>query len=252
MIQLATWAVVLIIFLLILVLSGIKIVYEYERGVKFTLGKYTGIMNPGLRIVIPVLQTWQRVDLRTDIIDVPKQDAITRDNVSVSVNAVLFYKVIKPDQAVLKIEDYYYGVEQVAQTTMRDVIGETTLDEILSSREKISLRIKQLVDKATVPWGMRIESVIIKDIILPGEMKRVMARTAEAERERRAVIINAEGEELASKNISTAANILGKEKGAMHLRTLHSLNDVSSDQTNTITFFVPLDVVSALEGEEWS
>ena len=234
----------------IFLLSSLKIVFSYERGVKFTLGKYTGLMPPGLRIIIPILQKWERVDLRTRVIDVPDQDCITKDNVTVSVNAVLYYRVIEAERAIIKVEQYFYAISQLSQTTMRDVIGEVSLDDLLSKRDQISNRIQQLVDKATDPWGIKIQSVDLKHIELPKSLKRTMAKQAEAERERRAVVIKAEGEKLASVNVSKAATLLGKAKGAMHLRTLQTLNDTSSDQTNTIVFAVPLEVMNALEEQK--
>lgn len=242
---LVTW--VLWVVLIILVLS-IRQINEYERGVKFRLGKYSGIMGPGWRIVIPVFERYVKVDLRTVVVDVPGQESITKDNVSVKVNAVLYYKVSNPEHAVLQVESFHYAVSQLAQTTMRDIVGATTLDELLSQREKISNRIKKLVDEATNPWGIKVESVDLKDIELPTDMKRVMAKEAEAEREKRAVVIKAEGEVMAAKNMSKAAAMLSKSDGALHLRTLQSINDLSSDQSNTIIFAVPIEVLKALEG----
>jgi len=241
------WIAVAVIVLL---LASLKIVFSYERGVLFTLGKYSGMINPGLRLVIPVLQTWQRIDLRTRVIDVPDQDCITRDNVSVNVNAVLYYKVKEANKAVIKVEQFIYAISQLAQTTMRDVVGEVTLDDLLSKRDTLSSRIQKIVDTATDPWGIQIQSVDLKHIELPQSMKRTMAKEAEAERERRAVIIKAQGELIASTNVSKAAVILGQAKGAMHLRTLQTLNDTSSDQTNTIVFAVPLEVINAIESHK--
>ena len=228
-------------------LTGLKVVNEYERGVRFTLGKYSGIMSPGLKLVIPILQTWQRVDMRIKAVDVPEQDAITKDNVSVNVNAVLYYKVSAAESAILKVEHFGYAVSQLAQTTMRDVVGEVTLDELLGQRDKLSNRIQQIVDKATDPWGIKVTSVDLKHIELPGEMKRVMGKEAEAERERRAVIIKSKGEVTASTNLAQAANTLGQTSGALHLRTLHSINDISSDKSNTVIFAMPLEILRAFE-----
>jgi len=236
-----------IVFVLLI---SLKIVFAYQRGVLFTLGKYSGIIKPGLRLVIPVIQTWQRIDLRTRVIDVPDQDCITKDNVSVKVNAVLYFRVLHAEKAVIKVEQYMYAISQLAQTTMRDVVGEVSLDDLLSKRDSISQRIQTLVDKATDPWGIKIQSVDLKHIELPQSLKRTMAKEAEAEREKRAVIIQAEGEVVASNNVSKAAHILGSAKGAMHLRSLQTLNDTSSDQTNTIVFAVPLEVINAIETEE--
>ena len=229
-------------------LSSLKIVNEYERGVKFTLGKYAGIMNPGLRLIFPLIQFWRRVDMRVKAVDVPDQDCMTKDNVSVNVNAVLYYKVSNAEKAILEVEMYNYAVSQLSQTTMRDVVGEVTLDKLLGERESISKRIQQIVDKATDQWGIKVESVELKHIELPNDMKRTMAKEAEAEREKRAVIIKAQGEVLAAGNMAKAADMLSKSRGALHLRTLQTLNDVSSDQSNTIIFATPLEVLEAFKG----
>jgi regulator of protease activity HflC (stomatin/prohibitin superfamily) len=238
----------IIVLVIIYVLSGLKVVKEYERGVKFTFGKYTGLMNPGLRIVLPVIQSWERVDLRVKAVDVPDQDCITKDNVSVRVNAVLYFKVAEASRAVLSVENYFYATSQLSQTTMRDVVGEVTLDELLNKREAISKRIQQIVDKATDPWGIKVESVDLKHVELPDNMKRTMAKEAESEREKRAVIIKAEGEVIAAKNMAKAAQTLAQANGALHLRTLQSINDISSDQSNTIVFALPLEILRAFEG----
>lgn len=235
------YAVLFVIFI------SIKIVYEYERGVKFTLGRYSGIMKPGLRFVVPVIQEWRRIDMRTRVIDVPEQDSMTKDNISVRINAVVYYRVVKAEDSVITVEKFEYAISQLSQTTMRNISGEVTLDELLSRREHISERIRKVVDKATDPWGIKVLDVELKDIKLPEDMIRTIARQAEAERERRAVIIKAEGELQASSNLIRAAGILGKAEGAMHLRTLQSLNDVASDQTNTTNFVIPLEIMDAYE-----
>jgi len=240
----------LVVLLILILLASLKVVKQYERGVRFTLGKYTGLMKPGLRLVFPIIQTWERVDMRVKAVDVPDQDCITKDNVSVKVNAVLYFKVADADKAIITVENYFYATSQLSQTTMRDVVGEVTLDELLRERDRISHRIQQIVDKSTDPWGIKVESVELKHIELPDDMKRTMAKEAEAEREKRAVIITAEGEVLAAKNMSKAAEMLSKVPGALHLRTLQSINDISSDQSNTIVFAVPLEVLKAFEG--WS
>jgi regulator of protease activity HflC (stomatin/prohibitin superfamily) len=227
--------------------ASLKIVKEYDRGVRFTLGKYSGIMKPGLRLIIPLIQTWQRVDMRTKAVDVPDQEAMTGDNISVRINAVIYYKVADASKAILEVEHYAYAVSQLAQTTMRNVAGEVELDELLSKRDKVSDKIKDIVDKASDPWGIDVESVDLKDIVLPEEMKRVIGKQAEAEREKRAVIIKAQGEVIASDNLAKAANTLAKSDGALHLRTLQTLNDLSSDQSNTIIFAVPLEILRAFE-----
>lgn len=242
-----TWLIYLAI---VLILSSIKIVYQYERGVKFTLGKFSGLMKPGLRIVIPIFQAWNRIDMRVNVIDVPDQDCITKDNVTVRVNAVLYFKVRHAEHAIIEVEDYIYAVSQLAQTTMRNVVGEVSLDQLLTNRDDISNKIETIVDKATDPWGIKIDAVDLKDVVLPEQMKRTMAKEAEAERERRALIITSDGEKQASQNLMKAAQILGSAKGAIHLRTLQNFNDVASDPTNTIVFAVPIESLGALEGME--
>ena len=231
----------------VIIASTIKIVKQYERGVKFTLGKYSGTMNPGVSIILPFIHSWQKVDIRVKAVDVPDQDCMTRDNVSVNVNAVLYYKISNSEKAILEVEKYNYAVSQLAQTTMRDVVGEVTLDNLLAEREDLSKRIQQIVDKATDPWGIKVISVDLKHIELPNDLKRTMAKEAEAEREKRAVIIKAEGEVIASKNMGKAANILGESPGALHLRTLQTINDISSDQSNTIVFVTPVEILEAFK-----
>ncbi len=227
----------------IFILSGLKVVTQYQKGVKFTLGKYSGIMEPGLRLVIPIIQSWERIDVRTIVADVAEQDAVTKDNVTVLINAVLYYKVMKPEASVMEVEDYHYATRQLAQVTMRNVVGEASLDEVLSQRDKLSGRIQQIVDKATDPWGIKVEAVDLKDVQLPDNMIRVMAKEAEAERERKSVIIKAEGEVTAAKNLAEAASKLSKMPGALHLRTLHSINDLSSDKSNTVVYAVPAELI---------
>jgi regulator of protease activity HflC (stomatin/prohibitin superfamily) len=231
----------------VVILISLKQVNQYERGVKFTMGRFTGIMNPGWRIVIPVFQMFRKVDMRVKAVDVPDQDAITKDNVSLNVNAVLYYKVVSAEKAVLEVENFSYAVSQLAQTTMRDVVGEVSLDELLANRDEISHRIQQIVDAATDPWGIKVVSVDLKHIELPKDMQRTIAKQAEAERERRAVIIKAEGEVIAADNMAKAAGILSGSEGALHLRTLQSINDLSSDQSNTVVLALPIEVLRAIE-----
>jgi len=189
----------------------------------------------------------KKVDIRVKAVDVPDQEAITKDNISVKVNAVIYYKISDAAKAVIEVENFYYAVSQLAQTTMRNAVGEVDLDKLLSSRDEVSERIKLVVDKASDPWGVKVESVELKDINLPEDMKRTIAKQAEAEREKRAVIIKAEGEVIAAENMAKAANILASSQGALHLRTLQTINDVSSDQSNTLVFAVPLEVLRAFE-----
>jgi regulator of protease activity HflC (stomatin/prohibitin superfamily) len=236
---------IIVFFLLV---SSIRQINQYERGVKFTLGKFTSIMAPGWRLVLPVIQSYQKVDVRTKAVDVPDQNAITRDNVSVRVNAVIYYKVSEAEKAIIEVEDFRYAISQYAQTTMRNIVGEVTLDELLSSRDKIADRIREIVDKETDAWGLKVNNVELKDVSLPPELERTIGKQAEAEREKRAVIINSEGELAASENISKAAAMLASNPGAMHLRTLQSINDMSSDQSNTVVYMIPMEVLKALEG----
>ncbi len=234
--------------LLFLLLISLKQINQYQRGVKFTMGRYTGIMRPGWRIVIPIFQTYRKVDMRVKAVDVPDQKAITMDNVSVMVNAVIYYKVASAEKAIIEVEDFRYAISQFAQTTMRNIVGEASLDELLAKRDKIAERIREIVDKETDEWGLKVSNVELKDVSLPEEMERVIAKQAEAEREKRAVIIKAEGEVMAADNMSKAARILAEADGALHLRTLQSINDLSSDQSNTVIFAVPLEVLRAMEG----
>ncbi len=231
-----------------IVLTSIKQVNQYERGVKFMFGKFRFIMNPGWRIVWPVIQSYQRIDIRTKAVDVPDQHAITKDNVPVNVNAVIYYKVVEADKAVLEIQDYQYAIREYAQTTMRNVVGEVTLDELLTSRVVVANRIEELVKVVSASWGLSVTSVELKDVKLPVTMERTIAKQAEAEREKRAVIITSEGEVAASENMAKAAGRLSAVPGALHLRTLQAINDISSDQSNTVVFVLPLEILQALSG----
>ncbi len=235
---------VAIIIILILILRQVN---QYEGGVMFTMGRFVGIKGPGWRIVIPIFQQMRKVDTRVKAVDVPEQKAITKDNIAVGVNAVIYYRVSDVAKAVLEVEDYIYAMSQLAQTTMRNAVGEVELDELLSQRDKISERISKVVDLASDPWGIKVSTVELKDISLPENMERTIAKQAEAEREKRAVIIRAEGEVISAENMAKAAETLAAAPGALHLRTLQSINDISSDQSNTIVFAVPLEVLRALE-----
>jgi regulator of protease activity HflC (stomatin/prohibitin superfamily) len=238
----------IIIAVIVLFLAFIRQVNQYERGVMFTLGKYSGTKQPGWRLVIPIFQMMKKIDMRVKAVDVPDQEAITKDNVSVRVNAVIYYKVSHADKAVIEVEDFFHAVSQMAQTTMRNVVGEVSLDDLLSKRDELSNKIKEIIDRATDPWGIKVDGVDLKDVVLPEEMKRTIAKQAEAEREKRAVIIKAEGEVIAAENMSKAAAILSQNDGALHLRTLQSVNDLSSDQSNTVIFALPLEILRAFEG----
>ncbi len=229
-------------------LISLRQINQYERGVKFTMGRFTSIMNPGWRLVIPVFQTYKNVDMRIKAVDVPDQKAITKDNISVLVNAVIYYKVQDAQRAVIEVENFQYAISQFAQTTMRNIVGEESLDDILANRDKIADRIRQIVDKETDNWGLKVNNVELKDVSLPENMERTIAKQAEAERERRAVIIKAEGEVAAAENMSKAARILAESNGALHLRTLQSINDLSSDQSNTVIFALPIEILRAFDG----
>jgi len=235
-------------FVVLVILFSIKQVNQYERGVKFALGRYRGIMNPGWRLVIPVFQSYRKVDLRLKAVDVPDQETITKDNISTKVNAVIYYKVTAAEKAIIEVENFRYAVSQLAQTTMRNAVGEVDLDDLLSQRDKVAERIRKIVDAATDPWGIKVESVELKDVVLPEEMKRVIGKQAEAEREKRSVIIKAEGEVIAAQNMAKAAGTLSESAGALHLRTLASINDLSSDQSNTVIFALPLEVLKSFSG----
>lgn len=239
--------VVLVIILIIFFLSFLRQINQYQRGVMFTMGKYSGTKKPGWRLVVPIFQQMRKVDMRVKAVDVPNQEAITKDNVSCAINAVIYYKVVDAAKAIIEVENFYYAVSQLAQTTMRNVAGEAELDELLTQRDQISNRIKEIVDKLTDPWGIKVDSVDLKDIVLPEEMKRTMAKQAEAEREKRAVIIKARGEVIAAEDLAKAGAILSKQPASLHLRTLNSLNDISSDQSNTIIFAIPLEILQSFE-----
>jgi regulator of protease activity HflC (stomatin/prohibitin superfamily) len=240
--------VFILLFIFFVLLAVLRQVNQYQRGVMFTMGRFSGIKGPGWRVVIPIFQSMTRIDIRVKAVDVPDQKAITKDNISVGVNAVIYYKVSDASRAVLEVENFFYAVSQLAQTTMRNVIGEVELDELLAERNKISERIRSIIDMATDPWGVKVDNVELKDVVLPSDMERTIAKQAEAERERRAVIIKAEGEVAAAENMAKAAGILAHSPGALHLRTLQSINDMSSDQSNTVIFALPLEVLRALEG----
>jgi regulator of protease activity HflC (stomatin/prohibitin superfamily) len=239
---------IFIVIVLVVAIVCIKQINQYERGVVLTLGRYTGMLEPGWRIIIPVFQSYLKVDIRVKAVDVPDQNAITRDNVSVAVNAVIYYKVSDAAKAILEVEDFRYAISQYAQTTMRNIVGEVTLDELLGGRDRIADRIREIVEKETTSWGLQVNNVELKDVSLPNDMERTIAKQAEAEREKRAVIITSEGELAAATNMAEAARILAETPGALHLRTLQSINDMSSDQSNTVVYMVPVEALKALEG----
>lgn len=235
-------------FVLLFALSAIKILNEYERGVILALGRFWRVKGPGLIFVIPVIQKMFRVDLRTVVMDVPPQDVISRDNVSVHVNAVVYFRVIDPQRAILQVEDFYEATSQLAQTTLRSVLGQHELDEMLAEREKLNADIQKILDEQTVAWGIKVSIVEIKKVDLDESMIRAIARQAEAERERRAKVINAEGEFQAAQKLLQAAQILAQQPQAIQLRYLQTAMDIASDKTNTILFPLPMDLLAGLKG----
>lgn len=235
------------IFVLIFVLR-VKQINQYERGVFFTRGKFTGIKNPGWTLYFPIFQKIEIVDVRTKAVDVPYQEAITKDNIPVRINAVVYYAVIDVSKAILEVQDYHNAISQLAQTTMRNSIGERELDELLQNRSAIAEEIKTELDNKTDKWGIDVSALELKDIVIPEELKRTISKEAEAEREKRAVIIKAEGDKLAADNLSAAARKLAETPGALHLRTLQAINDLSSDQSNTTIWMIPTDALEAVKG----
>lgn len=233
---------VLIVMLVAILGSAIKIVQEYERGVIFRLGRLVGAKGPGIFFIIPMLDRMVKVDLRVVTLDIPSQEAITRDNVTVKVNAVVFYRVIEPSNAIVEVEDYRRATWQIGQTTLRSVLGQSELDELLAHRDKINLTIQQIIDEVTEPWGIKVSQVEVKDVELPPTMQRAMARQAEAEREKRAKVIHAEGEYNASKQLAAAAHVLGAEPAAIQLRYLQTLTEIGLEQNTTVIFPIPIDI----------
>ena len=234
----------LIIFLIILAASAIKILREYERGVIFRLGRLIGAKGPGIFFIIPGVDKMVRISLRLVTLDVPPQDVITRDNVSIKVNAVVYFRVIDPNKAVVEVENYLYATSQLAQTTLRSVVGQAELDELLSQRDKINLRLQDILDKHTEPWGIKVSLVETKQVDLPEEMRRAIARQAEAERERRAKIIHAEGEAQAAQKLAEAAKVLDVNPAALQLRFLQTLTEVATEKNSTTIFPVPIDLLT--------
>lgn len=240
------FTILVIVIIVLFILSGIKVINQYERGVILTLGRFSGIKSPGLRIVVPVFQKLIRVDMRSTPIDVPKQEVITKDNVTVGVDAVVYFRVIDAPKAVLETTNYIYATSQFAQAALRDVAGNADLDELLSKREQISQQIKEIVDAQTDQWGIDVENVKVQNIELPADMKRAMAKQAEAERERRAVIITAEGEKSAALAVSEAAAILAKVPGGINIRTLQTLEKISEMPSQKTLFVLPADLTDTI------
>ena len=238
----------IVVILIVILAFAIRILREYQRGVIFTLGRFTGVKGPGLIILIPGIQKMVRVDLRTIVLDVPTQDVISHDNVSVHVNAVVYFRVVDPEKAIIQVEDFYNATSQLAQTTLRSVLGRHELDEMLSEREQLNFDIQEILDKQTDAWGIKIANVEIKHIDLDESMVRAIAKQAEAERERRAKVINAKGELEASANLLEAANVLSKNPLGIQLRYLQTMSDISSDRTNTVIFPFPTDLQQFMKG----
>jgi regulator of protease activity HflC (stomatin/prohibitin superfamily) len=238
--------IVLVVLLAILLFAAVRVLNEYERGVVFTLGRFTGIKGPGLVVVWPAVQQMRKVDLRVIVLDVPKQDVISRDNVSVKVNAVVYFRVVDPGKAIIQVENVYEATSQLAQTTLRSVLGQHEMDDLLSQRDKLNADIQRILDQSTEQWGIKVSNVEIKHVDLDETMIRAMAKQAEAERTRRAKIIHAEGEAQAAQMLVQAATALAKEPGALQLRYLQTLADITNDKTSTIVFPLPLDLIRPL------
>jgi len=236
----------LIILILLVLSSAIKILKEYERGVIFRLGRLVGAKGPGIFLIIPFVDKMVKVSLRTVVMDVPPQDVITKDNVSVKVNAVIYFRVLDPSKAIVEVEDYLYATSQLSQTTLRSILGQAELDELLSKREKINTELQTILDQATDPWGIKVSQVEIKHVDLPSDMQRAMAKQAEAERERRAKVINAEGEFQASHKLYDAAEIMTKQPITVQLRYLQTLREVATENNSTIIFPLPIDMIKPL------
>lgn len=240
--------IILLIALIFVLISGIRIVNQYERGIVLTLGKYSGTASPGLNIIIPVIQTMRKVDIRSTPVDVPKQEVITKDNVTIGVDAVVYFKAVDPAKAVLETTNYAYATSQFAQAALRDVVGNVELDELLGKREEISQQIKNIVDAETDKWGIDVENVKIQNIELPQDMKRAMAKQAEAERERRATVINVDAEKLVASTLAEAAAMLSATPGAINLRTLNTLERISAEPSQKTLFVMPVEMIDALRG----
>ncbi len=243
-----SWVVYLVVaaFVIAIVGSALRVLREYERGVMFTLGRFTGVKGPGLILILPYIQQMVRIDLRIVVLDVPSQDVISRDNVSVKVNAVLYFRVVDSDKAVIEVKDFMQATSQLAQTTLRSVLGKHSLDEMLSERDKLNQDIQEILDAQTESWGIKVTNVELKQVDISESMIRAIAKQAEAERLRRAKIINAEGEQQAAQKLVEAAEIIAREPGAMQLRYLGALHDIASDRSNTIVLPLPTDLLQSI------
>ncbi len=234
----------LLIIIVVVLFSAVKVLKEYERGVILTFGRFTGVKGPGLIIVIPGVQQMFRISTRVVVLDVPPQDIITKDNISVKVNAVVYFRVLAPQDAVLNVENYMYATSQISQTTLRSILGQVDLDDLLSNREKINNDLQTIIDQHTEPWGIKVSSVEVKNVDLPQDMQRVIARQAEAERERRAKVIHAEGELQAAQKISEAAKIIGENPAGIQLRYLQTLTEIATEKNSTTLFPIPMDLIN--------
>jgi len=240
------WLIALVIFLVIVIISGIRIVREYERGVIFRLGRLVGAKGPGIFYIIPLVDKMIKIDLRVVTMDVQKQELMTRDNVPATVDAVIYFRVINPNDAVVKVENYVKATSLIAQTTLRSVLGQSELDELLAQRDQINLRLQQVIDNHTEPWGVKVTAVEVRDVILPETMKRAIAAQAEAERERRAKVIHAEGEFQAAQRLADAAEIISKQPAALQLRYLQTLTEIASERNSTTIFPIPIDIITPI------
>lgn len=236
--------VILVVFILYVLASSIRVLNEYERGVVFRLGRMVGVRGPGLILLIPFLEKMVKVSLRTVVMDVPPQDVITQDNVSIKVNAVIYFRVLQPDKAIVEVENFLMATSQISQTTLRSVLGQSELDDLLSQRDIINHKLQQIIDSQTEPWGIKVSNVEVKQIDLPQEMQRAMARQAEAERERRSKVIAAEGEFQASQRLSDAAKVLSEQPSALTLRYLQTLKEIAGENNSTTIFPVPIDLIT--------
>lgn len=236
---------IIFVLIIVVILNSVKILKEYERGVIFRLGRFVGVRGPGLIILIPGIEKMTKVNLRTIVMDVPPQDVITKDNISVKVNAVVYFRVVAPEKAILEVEDFYYATSQLSQTTLRSILGQFELDDLLTKRESINIELQDVIDKQTDPWGVKVTAVEIKHIDLPQEMQRAMAKQAEAERERRSKIIHAEGEHQSAEKLADASKIMSTNPITIQLRYLQTLSEIASEKNSTIIFPIPIDIFQA-------
>lgn len=236
---------IIFVLIIVVILNSVKILKEYERGVIFRLGRFVAVRGPGLIILIPGIEKMTKVNLRTVVMDVPPQDVITKDNISIKVNAVVYFRVVAPEKAILEVEDFYYATSQLSQTTLRSILGQFELDDLLTKRESINIELQDVIDKQTDPWGVKVTAVEIKHIDLPQEMQRAMAKQAEAERERRSKIIHAEGEHQSAERLAAASKIMSTNPITIQLRYLQTLSEIASEKNSTIIFPIPIDIFQA-------